>query len=66
MPLSYTLVLGQAPSVISTSGRNLYILDRGKISPAGRNDTLLIKLSILSVAALVENTATHGGLVRFL
>ena len=40
--------------------RNLYTLNRGKISPVGRNDTLLIKLSILSVISLVENTASHG------
>ena len=39
---------------------NLYTLNRGKISPAGRNDTFLMKLSILYVVALVENTATHG------
>ena len=45
--------------VISTSGRNLYTLHRGKISPAGRNDTLLIKPGILSVIALIENLATH-------
>ena len=49
-------------SVISTSRRNLNTLNRGKISPAGRNDKLLIKLSILSVVALVENSATHGGM----
>ena len=29
----------QTHSVISTSGRNLYTLNRGKISPACRNDT---------------------------
>ena len=49
----------QTYSVISTSGRNLTSFERIKISPAGRNDTLLIKLDILSVIALVENTATH-------
>jgi len=66
----------QAHSVVSTNGttvwkqeveqcmerlpRNLYTLNRGKISPVGRNDTLLIKLSILSVVTLVENTTTQG------
>ena len=40
--------------VISTSRRNLYTLNRGKISPAGRNDKLLIKLSILSVVDVAE------------
>ena len=45
--------------------RNLYMLNRGKISPSGRNDMLLIKLSILSVIALIENTATHGAMNVF-
>jgi len=34
-------------SVISTGGRNLYTLHRGKISLVGRNDTLLaIRVSV--------------------
>ena len=33
--------------------------------PVGRNDTLLIKLSILSVVALVENPVTHGSMCFF-
>ncbi len=34
--------------------RNLYTLNKAKISPVGQNDTLLIKLSILSVIELIE------------
>ena len=55
----------QTHCVISTSGRNLTSIECLKISPAGRNDTLLIKLSILFVVALVENTATHGAMYVF-
>jgi hypothetical protein len=55
----------QTHSVISTSGRNLTSIECIKISPAGRNDRLLIKLSILSVIELIENTATHGTCMYF-
>ena len=40
--------------------RNLYTDNKAKISPSGRNDILLIKLSMLSVIELIENTASHG------
>ena len=45
--------------------RNLYTLYRGKISPAGRNDTFLIKPGIFPVIALIENLATHVTLYVF-
>ena len=45
--------------------RNLTSIECLKISPAGRNDTLLIILSILSVVALAENTTTHRAMYVF-
>jgi len=41
------------------AGEILPLLSILKISPASRNDTLLIKLSVLSVVEFIENTATQ-------
>ena len=51
--------------VISTSGRNLTSIECIKVSPAGRSDRLLIKLSIMSVVDLIESTASHGAYMYF-
>ena len=45
--------------------RNPTSIECIKISPSGRNDTLLIKLSLLSVLELVKNTVTRGGIFVF-
>ena len=47
------------------TGRNLSFFECIKISPVGRNDTLLIKLSILSVTELIENTVSPSCRVCF-
>ena len=65
MALSPLNVELQTRCVISTNGRNLTPIECIKISPAGRNDTILIKLSILFVVAPVENTVAHWAMSIF-